>query len=397
MILKQQADIILNDFEDLIYNGVAEGKTIEYKQDIPLSNDSDKKEFLYDISSFSNAGGGDLIAGISEDRATGLPESLVGIVIDNVDEFTRRVESLIRDGVAPRIVGLQISTYKIIDSNYIVLIRIPKSWNSPHQVIFKNADKFYTRATNGKYKLDVTELRNAFILSDTITERVRKFREDRISKIISGETPVPLLPYAKIIIQYVPINSFEPNRVYDLSSTSIQPNQIRPLGGGGWNPKFNLDGIISYANSTLDKGIKSYIQIFRNGIVETVNSEILMPYDGQKAIPSLKAIDFEKEIIESFKDYIGINRIMKIDLPVYAYITFIGVEGYHMQISETFFRTSERDKIDRDVLILPEIVIEKLDIPIDKILKPIFDMIWNACGFEKSLCYDNNDNRVGPR
>lgn len=396
MILKQQSDIIFNDFQDLIDNGVAEGKTIEYKEDIPLSNDSDKKEFLYDISSFSNAGGGDLIAGITEDRATGLPASLVGIVIDNVDEFTRRVESLIRDGIAPRIVGLQISAYKIINSNYIVLIRIPKSWNSPHQVIFKNADKFYTRATNGKYKLDVTELRNAFILSDTITERVRKFREDRISKIIAGETPVPLLPHAKIIIQYIPINSFEPNRVYDISSSSIQPIQIRPLGGGGWNPKFNLDGVISYANSTHDKGIKSYIQIFRNGIVETINSEILMPYDGEKAIPSLKAISFEKEIIESFKDYILINKAMKTDLPVYVYLTFIGVKGYHMH-SSGFFRSRDKDIIDRDVLILPEIIIEKLDISVERSLKPIFDMIWNACGFEKSLSFDHDDNWVGPK
>lgn len=158
MINKSIKDIIVEDFKILKDNGVPEGKTIEYKQDLKLLQDNDKKEFLYDVSSFANASGGDLIFGISENRETGLPETLAGISITNFDEEIRKIESLIRDGIAPRLMGIEIRKYDIDSGKIILLIRIPKGWNSPHQVIFKGSDKFYTRSTNGKYKLDVFEI-----------------------------------------------------------------------------------------------------------------------------------------------------------------------------------------------------------------------------------------------
>jgi len=56
------------DLQNLIDNAVAEGRTIEYKQALPGGTDSEKKEFLADVSSFANTAGGDLLFGISEDK-----------------------------------------------------------------------------------------------------------------------------------------------------------------------------------------------------------------------------------------------------------------------------------------------------------------------------------------
>jgi len=66
MINKHIDKIEFNDLEQLQSNVVLEGKTIEYKKLLPTNSDADRKEFLTDISSFSNASGGDLIFGISE-------------------------------------------------------------------------------------------------------------------------------------------------------------------------------------------------------------------------------------------------------------------------------------------------------------------------------------------
>lgn len=106
MINKSIKDIIVEKFKILKDNGVPEGKIIEYKQDLKLFQDNDKKEFLYDVSSFANATGGDLIFGISENRETGLPETLAGISISNFDEEIRKIESLMRDGIVPIDSGL---------------------------------------------------------------------------------------------------------------------------------------------------------------------------------------------------------------------------------------------------------------------------------------------------
>jgi len=46
--------------------------------------------------------------------------------------------------------------------------------------------------------------------------------------------------------------------------------------------------------------------------------------------------------------------------------------------------------IDRDILLLPEIIIESYEVSAEKVLRPLFDSIWNACGFPRDLYYNDN-------
>lgn len=68
-----------SDLQALIDNKISEGKTIDYKEKLSGNSDADKKEFLYDISSFANASGGYLIFGITEDK--GIPIQINGMEI----------------------------------------------------------------------------------------------------------------------------------------------------------------------------------------------------------------------------------------------------------------------------------------------------------------------------
>ena len=52
--------------------------------------------------------------------------------------------------------------------------------------------------------------------------------------------------------------------------------------------------------------------------------------------------------------------------------------------------------IDREILVLPDIVIEDYPDCIASTLKPVFDTIWNACGFPRSLNY-NDEGEWAPR
>ncbi len=52
--------------------------------------------------------------------------------------------------------------------------------------------------------------------------------------------------------------------------------------------------------------------------------------------------------------------------------------------------------IDRDSLVIPEVLIEDLSCDVAATLRLAFDMIWNACGFPYSLnC--NDDGKWEPR
>ena len=71
-----------------------------------------------------------------------------------------------RNGIEPHIPSssINIREIQLANVNYILIIRINKSWISPHRVSFKSWDRFYSRSTKEKYPLDVQELRSEFIL-----------------------------------------------------------------------------------------------------------------------------------------------------------------------------------------------------------------------------------------
>jgi len=387
MIAKDIEEITEEVLQALKDNKVSERKTIEYKRSLPSNSEHDKKEFLADVSSFANASGGDLIYvyGIIEDRRTGTPKSLEGLTIENTDEAILRLESMIRDGIAPRIAGVASKSISLTNSKVAIVIRIPRSWSSPHRVKYGGHDKFYSRSSNGKYPLDVAELRIAFNLSETITERIRNFRLDRISKIYANETPVPFYDNPKIVLHLIPIISFNPAQSYDIDKIASHHEQMSPINCRGWNHRYNLDGFLTYSGGQEEKSY-SYAQLFRNGIIEAVEGWLLRARSERLSIPS---ITFEKELIKSLADYISILKILDVEPPIFIFLTLLGVKGYSMGINTWKYDIDEVHTIDRDILQLPEVIVESYDVKAETKLKTCFDSIWNACGFPRDLYYNN--------
>lgn len=395
MITKNVNEITEDDLQELIDNSVSEKKTIEYKQSLPGNSDADKKEFLADISSFSNASGGDLIYGITEDRDKGIPKKLEGLTVENADQVITRLENMIRDGIKPRISGIVIQPIKVLKSKVVLLIRIPRSWNSPHHVTFKGHDKFYTRSTTGKYPMDVTELRIAFNLSETITEKIRRFREDRISKIFANETSVLFYDdAAKIVLHLIPIISFNPAQRYELNKITSYSEKLKPIAIShlGFRNRHNLDGFLTYSRDREGKSY-SYVQLFNNGIIEAVEGRHLDPRqnDGNLLIHGTA---YENELIESLSIYLSALKELNVELPIFIFLTLVGVKGYFMSVGQGMFKTRGEYEIDRDILLLPEVIIENYDTAPEYVLKPCFNAMWNACGFSKSPNYDDAGKRI---
>ena len=50
--------------------------------------------------------------------------------------------------------------------------------------------------------------------------------------------------------------------------------------------------------------------------------------------------------------------------------------------------------IDRDLLLLPEVIIEQYDEAAEEHLKPLFLMVWQAAGFDRNFNYDQLGQRL---
>jgi hypothetical protein len=204
MIPKPVDQITESDLNDLVSAGVAERKTLDYKQQLPETNDAGRRELLADVSSFANTAGGDLIFGITE--AEGLPTGIPGVQIGDTDREILRFDSIIRDGLSPRIRHTT-RAVALASGSYILIIRSERSWYGPHRVIFKGDSRFYGRTTNGKYELDVTDLRNAFLFANTVAEKTAAFRSGRIIALGNGETLAPLAEGPKLVMHCMALES----------------------------------------------------------------------------------------------------------------------------------------------------------------------------------------------
>jgi hypothetical protein len=265
------------DLQELIANGVAERRDIEYKRELPGTNDEAKKEFLGDVSSFSNTIGGQIIFGIEESE--GLPVALPGFVEQDFDAVKQRLESLLQTGVAPRIPGIELSDRITMSCGTSALaIRIPRSWNGPHMVSFRGRSAFYGRTSAGKYQLDVEQLRSAFALSQSARDKIRDFRAGRIAQIVAGETPVKLVRIPAAVVHVLPLASFETDRRFgsrELEAAFAKGKTMPVYSEQAWNFQFNFDGLAIYDFVSQQQEVASYLQVFRNGVIESVSTELM--------------------------------------------------------------------------------------------------------------------------
>ena len=56
----------------------------------------------------------------------------------------------------------------------------------------------------------------------------------------------------------------------------------------------------------------------------------------------------------------------------------------------------QRLSIDKDLLNLPEVMVENYETKPEHILLPCINAVWNACGFKKSPNFDENNNWTNP-
>jgi hypothetical protein len=387
MIPKFLTEIAEADLLALITDGVAEGRTIDYKRLLPGNADMEKKEFLADASSFANTVGGDLVFGM--DEAAGLPTQITGVQTADFDAEIRRLDSILAAGLSPRIrSSTQIVT--LAAGGRVIVIRVQRSWNGPHRVVFQGHDKFYGRNSAGKYPLDVNELRAAFTLSNTATERIRAFRADRIIALTNNETPLPFVDSPKVVMHCIPLETFASDARYDLRPFYENPVPLTPMGTTRWDRRLNLEGVLAFGTHDV---CFTYTQLYRNGIIEAVQGNILAKdYEGRKVIPS---VSYEQYILGYLPRCLQVLQTLGVNAPVVFALTLINTKGLYMGVNTIFGETGY--PISANTIALPDVLVEHFDVPPSQILKPLFDIVWNACGFPGSGNFDADDNWRPPR
>ena len=377
MLNRPIEQVASEDLDALITDQVPEGRTLDYKRELPGSDDASKKEFLADVSSFANASGGDLLFGITE--AGGVPTTVSGLTAPDLDAALRRLDSIIAAGLDPRI-SYRARWIEHASGAKVVLVRIQESWLAPHLVVFKGEDRFYSRNSAGKYPLDVSELRDAFLRNATVAERIRTFRTERLVDIAADRTPMPVKSGAKLLLHLLPLESFSAPQQLDVLRYYDATHLMEPMSTRGANRRITVDGVLTYSSFEGPSG--SYTHLFRTGLMEALDAEVLNhTYEGRHQIPSTS---FEDRCLNYTAKYLAILQDLGVHPPVYVFITLLGAKGRWLATRKGFDDPIERYPIGQEVVMLPEVVVYDYSVPIQPALRPSLDVVWNACGYPRS-------------
>ena len=390
MILdKNIDDISIDDLQSLIDDKISEKKYIEYKSNLPRKTHKDKKDFLADVSSFANASGGYIIYGMEEKE--GIATSLKGIEGINQDEGKLRLENIIRNNIDPRISGIQIVNFTLENKNTVILVKIPRSWAQPHVVNFEGHWRFYSRTSAGKYDLDVTEVRAAINLSENYKENIKRFHTDRIDKIISEETPVPLSGKTVIVLHLIPIEAFDPIKKCNIPNVSRRQKQIPPIIGGEFSYRYNFEGVLSSSKKPDSPYYVSYTQLFRNGIIEATTSEYSDRIKEDPPVFPVRTLEYL--ILHYTKQYMEAQSNIDVNPPIFFMLSILGMKGFELYKDK---RTIDFNTfpITKENIIFDGLIIEDFNVNLKQVIKPIFDTLWNAFGAPYSLSYDQQGNWI---
>jgi len=375
------------DIVRLMNNEIPESKILDYKRDLKISQDKDKKEFLYDISAMYNTEGGTIIFGIEENKDdngqnTGTPRRLVGVAIENIDKLVQQLEDIIRANTDPSIPNIVV---KVIDVNHlqIIALGIAKRYGLPSMVTFNESNKFYRRKNSGKYAVDVHELNIMFMQNMLIKESAEKFRYARIKSVRVDSVFPNLLSNPSFFLQIIPF-SFMNESILDLTSVrEIDFGDLMwPLQSSGYNKMYNYDGFATYSSDTFNRQcIVSYDQIFRNGIYEVYTSQLFKQNTNKKGVIVHDLIGdlLISNSILKVKNGLSVLNKMQIEPPFIVFMSIHGIMGGSIAgVRGSLYEFSAND------MFLPPAIFYNFEERIDRNLKPIFDIIWQSVGHSSS-------------
>ena len=391
MLPKRLSELTKADVERLVTDQVPEGRTLDYKRDAPTAKEDDKRELARDVAGLANTDGGDLVYGIEEAKDAdgknlGYAGSAPGVECANFEQVRQRLEQSIRDNIDPRVQGVELREVPGFPRGPVIVVRVPRSWQGPHMVTFQGTH-FFSRNGFGRHPLDVREIRMAFLQSADVIERIRTFRAERIRLILAGTTPIPVeKERGKIVLHIVPLAPSGSG--FDFAKyTRDAATKMPPPYASGWSDRFNLEGHVTYVPQKTQQTY-SYSQIFRDGSCEQLLARGIPVSKNGSSV--LSGFFIEKTVAKALTHYLQFVRLHGVECPIVVMLTIFDAKGASLLTdTDAWGLNAQTNVIDRDVLPLPDMTLENPTNDVQAALRPLFDMLWQSCGWERSFGYDD--------
>ncbi|GAE36691.1 hypothetical protein [Halalkalibacter akibai] len=201
--------------------------------------------------------------------------------------------------------------------------------------------------------------------------RINTFIEKRIIDLKNNQASIQLSSETLVLLHVIP---YQEKELYlDISSSREHTHLFPLLSNRGYDNRFNADGFLSYHSKS------SYVQLFRNGIIEAADIAFFNPDNKE-----IYGTQLESCLIKKLPKYFSFLKELRADSNTFLVAVSL------LNVKDCSLSSGYYDVIDREEIRLPKVVTRQED-NIAKMLKPAFDVLWNAVGMPGSINYINGD------
>jgi hypothetical protein len=234
--------------------------------------------------------------------------------------------------------------------------------------------------------MSVDEIRDSFLASDSLGDRLRSFRETRVTKVYENKTPVVLPKGGRTIMHVIPYSAGSGLNQVPVPLMESLVEKLQPLIGMGWDPMYNLDGYVTYSTRRVAPGDYeniSYVQVFRTGAIESVAGLLVSEREGS---PVISGQGTENRLTQGLANLLSAEQALDMVPPLVVGVTFTGVlRTILTENLDPQYDRSPGQPFGDDILQLPEIVVPEYGLDPKAILAPTVEIFWQAFGWPGSV------------
>jgi len=385
---KPTADIVYADLERLVVEGEAwrEGRSWDFKASVladPSAKKDHRKELLADVSSFANADGGIIVIGVSAKQ--GVPSGLPGIPLAELDALQLRLQALAREHLDPPLTRLVPHVVQGPAERGFLLLEIPRSLLGPHTVWLDRDGRFWKRNTGGKYQMDITELREAFLEADRWLDGANATRTARTREIAAGRYASYGFPagFSVLVVHSIPLGRSRTR--FDIDSvTPLWKDHFHPDSELLYTYRHTVDGGLVFANTGKERA--ALVHCLRNGTVE-----LCVLLHGRYSPPEkpdfIDGCRLEADLGSWLEAIFKWQRAAGLEPPIACFVTLLSVNGRNFAVRHPWGGGEPTLPFDDRDVELPEVVLnDQTPSEWSTVFREVAKLLWQTAGLPESPC-----------
>lgn len=377
--------------KSLILLKMSEDTRIEYKKELNLAIDKEKREFCKDVSAMANSQGGYIFFGVIE--TNGMPTSAPGIEYD--DSVRQKIHQILTSGISPRIQSMSDAAIKLKNNKHVLALKIQPD-GYLHQVKY-NDNRYYKRTGTITINMESSDVETFFRSSgpESRKEEVEEIIENYYAELRSRKYFKGVEEKGLVTLVIIPeISSYK----MDLSNLPSNFNILfKPIYCSGWDSEITGTAKLTFGRYRDAKFPHAVTEVTQFGEVKAFNSFLLESPSMNVRLPEgcvgfIPSVAYERELIIATHRYLNSLKEHGVQCPFFISIALLNIRGYIMYVDP--FQYYDVGRILQKDEVRPELIhisnesefSERPDA--SKILRPAFDFIWREFGFEGSYNYD---------